>query len=266
MASTLRPLLLGGLLAFLVACASSESQEPALHAIVERDGTVVLCLSRGEMLFSDRCTGRAELVIVQPIKPGPVVWETAIGTIEMKSDPPGNPACALSHASWDPKTERTIPTGKNITKLTPATVLAHLREAAQRGHGEALEAVAEGIATGFALDLDNDGSDEIVFSSDNVQIAAGRWEKLDKPAPYQVVGGILTANSFFPWAFYDEAGEYRGATDAIGHVTIKGIAPIAPATGEIELLVRSGNMFNPNQDLIRFKNRQRLETILFRCF
>jgi hypothetical protein len=32
-------------------------QEPNLYAIAERDGSVVLCLSKAQILFADRCAG-----------------------------------------------------------------------------------------------------------------------------------------------------------------------------------------------------------------
>ncbi len=47
------------------------SREPDFHAIVERNGTVVLCLSGSKILFADRCTGSGLLTIVQPFDEGP---------------------------------------------------------------------------------------------------------------------------------------------------------------------------------------------------
>ncbi len=47
----------------------------ALHAIVEKDGAVVLRLPEGGITFSDRCEGTGQFRIVQPISEGPVVWQ-----------------------------------------------------------------------------------------------------------------------------------------------------------------------------------------------
>ena len=38
------------------------------YSVVERNGALVLCLSNGSLLFSDRCAGDGRLTIVEPIK------------------------------------------------------------------------------------------------------------------------------------------------------------------------------------------------------
>src|SRR5215468_1341438 len=85
------------------------------YSVVERNAIVVLCLSKGSILFSDRCAGDGRLTIVEPIKEGAVVWRSATGTVSLENETP-NPQCALSHAKWDPKTEKVISTGRKITK------------------------------------------------------------------------------------------------------------------------------------------------------
>src|SRR6516165_3094679 len=82
------------------------------YSVVERNGTVVLCLSNGSILFSDRCAGDGRLTIVEPIKEGTVVWRSVTGTVSFENET----TCALSHAKWDPKTEKVISTGRKITK------------------------------------------------------------------------------------------------------------------------------------------------------
>jgi hypothetical protein len=104
------------------------AQEAGLHAIVERDGTVVLCLARAQLLFADRCAGAGQLTIVQPMQEGAVVWRTAVGTIVIENESPQNPDCALSRAKWDPKAERTISSGKKIQAIDPSWVLGLLRQ------------------------------------------------------------------------------------------------------------------------------------------
>src|SRR5215470_18646519 len=95
------------------------------YSVVERNGTVVLCLSQGSILFSDRCAGDGRLTIVEPIKEGPVVWRSATGTVSLENETP-NTQCALSHAKWDPKTEKVVSTGRKITKADRADILKRL--------------------------------------------------------------------------------------------------------------------------------------------
>jgi hypothetical protein len=116
----------------------------------------------------------------------------------------------------------------------------------------------------FALDLDSDGLDEIVFVASSVERVSEEYEKAGGAHPYSVRAGILANDSAFPTIFFGEQGEYSGGTDAIGHA---GIVPIAPKTGEIALLVRSGEALSPSQQLVRYRKgrMQRIETIEFRC-
>jgi hypothetical protein len=246
----------------LIGASVAFAQQPELHAIVERDGTVVLCLVNGEILFSDRCAGSGRLTIVQPIEEGEIVWRSATGTVVIENDVSSSPDCALSRAKWDPGTEREIPTGKRIRKVEPARVLPLLVK-------KWAELLAESDIIAFTLDLDNDGLDEIIFSASNVMRVAGLHEQTGQSYPYLVLGGILRPTwrgSGYPFAFALEEGTYEGGTDAIIDVEFKGVVPIAVGTGEIALLVRAGNLFRLMQDLVRFRGEvQRIETILARC-
>jgi hypothetical protein len=241
------------------------AQETDLHAIVERDGTVVLCLARAQLLFADRCAGNGQLTIVQPIQEGEVVWRVVTGTIAIENESPQNPDCALSRAKWNPKDERATSSGKQIRKVDPSWILAALSKQ-NFIKGE----VTENDIDAFALDLDNDGNDEIVVSASNLERVARLNEKTGETYPYFVVGGIMRQDSrlhdAFPTPFYFDQGEYAGATDAIGLVVLKGVVPIAAETGEIALLVSHNNGFAGTQDLIRFRGVvQRIETIERRC-
>jgi hypothetical protein len=237
------------------------AQQHDLHAIVEQNGTVVLCLSRVDLLFSDQCAGAGRLMIVQPVREGAVVWRSAIGTVVMENAAPQNPDCVLSRAKWDSKAERAISSGKRIRKIEAAEVLARLDKTFPKR-----ASLTESDITAFALDLDNDGIDEIVFSASNVQRVVDLHEKTREPYPYVVTGGILVSKSSFPATFFFENGTYSGGTDTIGRVEFKGVVPIAPGTGEIALLVKAGDGLASSQDLIRFRGSvQRIETIEFRC-
>jgi hypothetical protein len=242
------------------------AQEPDLHAIVERDGTVVLCISRDQILFADRCAGTGRLMIVQPIQEGMVTWRTAIGTIVIANDSPQNPDCALSRARWDPKDERGVSSAKRIRKVDPSTVLAQLNK---KFYG--IEHLIESDFTAFALDLDNDGKDEIIFSASNVRRVGELNDKTGQAYPYAVIGGILSsrpsAYPVFPATFFWDQGTYIGGTDAIGDVVFKGVVPIAIETGDIALLVVNGPGSDGLQDLIRYRAGvvQRIQTIQRRC-
>jgi hypothetical protein len=230
-----------------------------LHAIVERNGTVVLCLSKGQFLFADRCSGTGRLSIVQPIQEGEIAWRTAIGTITIESESPQNPDCALSRAKWNPQDEQAVPSGKTIRIIDPAWVLAQL-DTKHPG----LADLTEGDFTAFALDLDNDGRDEIIFSASNIERLEKVNDKTGQELLYVVWGGILRGSSRFPHDFYFDQGRYLGGTDAIGDVSFKGVVPIA--ADDIALLVVSGTGFRGLQDLIRFRGEaQRIETIQRRC-
>lgn len=248
---------IGALIVSVTSLKVVSAQLSDLHAIVESDGKVVLCLLRGEILFSDRCEGTGRLTIVQSIKEGPIVWRSASGTVAMENDSPQNPDCALSRAKWDPKSERTTSSGKRIRNVEQA-MLPLMRKAFPN-----VANLQEGDIKAFALDLDNDGKDEIIFSASNVDRIAKLQEKSGGSFPYVLLGGILNPS---PAVFHFEGGEYSGGTDAIGHININGIVPIAASTGEIALLIETRS-FGDTQDLIRFRQSaiQRIETIKFRC-
>src|SRR5262249_41730064 len=96
------------------------------YSIVESDGTVVLCLSNGSILFSDRCSGHGRLTIVQPMNEGTVVWRSATGTVSLENRMP-DPECARSRAKWDQKAEQVISTGKKITKADRTVLLNQMK-------------------------------------------------------------------------------------------------------------------------------------------
>jgi len=121
------------------------------YAVVERTGTVALCLSKGALLFADRCEGNGRLSIVQPVKEGTVVWRSAMGTVSLENDTP-NTECALSRAKWDPKSEEVISTGRKIGKIDRTDLLKRLKHCLLKE-----DEVVEDDIIAFALDLDNDG-------------------------------------------------------------------------------------------------------------
>ncbi len=176
----------------------------------------------------------------------------------MQNESPQNPGCALGRAKWDPRSERSIASGKRISRVDPAWVVAPLKD----------PNVTEADVTAFALDLDNDGQDEIVFGVDTVPRIAGLNEKTKETYPYLVMGGVLTRGSQVPHRFSFESGEYSGGTDAIGQISFKGIVPITTSTGEmIALLVKVTSGLDGKQALIRFRQGtiQRTDTIEFVC-
>jgi len=238
------------------------AEETGLHAIVERDRAVVLCLARAQLLFADRCAGAGRLTIVQPVQEGAVVWRSVVGTIVIENESPQNPDCALGRAKWNPKDERTVSSGKSIQTIDPAWVLGQMDKKSL-----GVEHLEEGDFEAFALDLDNDGQDEIVFRASNVERVAKLYERTGAESQYVVTGGILPKSSTYPHTFYFQQRTYSGGTDTIGGVVVKGVVPIAAETGEIALLVRTGSLFRETQDLIRYRRGfvQRIETIERRC-
>jgi len=235
------------------------------YSVVERNGTVVLCLSNGSILFSDRCAGDGRLTIVEPAKEGRVVWRSATGTVSLENETP-NTQCALSRAKWDPKTEKAISTGRQITKTDRAALLQRLRSKLPG----AAEFIEDDI-TAFALDLDNDGKQEIVFVASNLTRVAKLWDQapdsdITTPA-YATYAGVLSGWGGVPALFYSDHGDYRGGTDAIGSVTIKGVVSLSPGTGEIALLIAAGSGLDGKQTLVRYRNGivQKIETIQFIC-
>ena len=73
-------------------------------------------------------------------------------------------SCALSHAKWDPKAEKVISTGRKITKTDRVALLQRLSQMKVPGAAELIE----DDITAFALDLDNDGKQETVFTASNL--------------------------------------------------------------------------------------------------
>jgi hypothetical protein len=219
---------------------------------VGADGSVVLCVTKGQIVFADRCAGSGRLSIVQPIKEGPVAWRTAVGKVEPPKD-----RCSLSRATWEKAGERAVASEKRV-RLVPATELS----------GEKFPVSADlkrGEFTGFALDLDNDGEEDFVFAFDNTQLVAAEHEKTGKPAPYLVAGGFASATStLYPSFFQFESGTYQGGTDTIGHVRLIGIVQIDAGSREIAVLVQAGTDYK--LDLIRFRSDvQRIQTIARLC-
>jgi hypothetical protein len=230
------------------------------YSVVERNGTVVLCLSNGSLLFSDRCAGDGRLTIVEPIKEGTVVWRSVTGTVSREDETPNS--CALSHAKWDPKNEKVISTGRKITKTDRTTLLQRL---SQSKVPEAAELIEDDI-TAFALDLDNDGKDEVVFAASNLTRLDKLFQRDKKTRTYATLAGILPDGSPYPHFFYTEHGDYKGGADAVGPVTLKGVVSLSPGTGEIALLITGGSSDN-EQTLIRYRygTVQKIQTILFTC-
>jgi hypothetical protein len=250
-------------LAVHIMCAWWATDTPAnaaeFYSVVERNGTVVLCLSSGSVLFSDRCAGDGRLTIVEPIKEGPVVWRSVMGTVSLE---PPNSQCALSHAKWDPKTEKVISTGRKITKTDRVALLQRLSQMKVPGAAELIE----DDITAFALDLDNDGKQEIVFAASNLSRLDTLFQRDKKTRTYATLAGILPDGAPYPVFFHFGHGDYKGGTDAFGPVTLKGVVSLSPGTGEIALLITGSSSYN-EQTLIRYRfgTVQKIETILFTC-
>jgi hypothetical protein len=243
-------------------CPNDVVNAAEFHGIVERNGTVALCLSVGALLFPDRCAGNGRLSIVQPIEEGTVVWRSVTGMISLENATP-NPECALSHAQWDSKQEEVISTGKKITKVDKSDLLKRLKQQMLKD----ADVVEGDINTAFGLDLDGDGKEEIVFVASSLERVADHYANDDKPVPFFVYGGILENGSQYPAIFYNDHGDYLGATDTIGSLIIKGVVPIAPGTGELALLIKGGSGLFGAQTLVRYRfgNAQRIETFEFTC-
>ena len=160
-------------------CATSTRVDAAeFYAIVEQNGTVAICLSKGSILFADRCEGIGRLTVVQPIKDGTVVWRSAVGAVSLESEVPKSP-CTIGRAKWDPKAEEVISTGRKIGKIDIADTLNHLKQHLLKE----TDAVEDDIS-GFTLDLDNDGRNENVFVASSLKRVADRYSNDGKPAPY----------------------------------------------------------------------------------
>ncbi|HZO44415.1 MAG TPA: hypothetical protein VFB68_00895 [Xanthobacteraceae bacterium] len=241
---------------------ATPAQNSNFHAIVERGGAVVLCLSNGEMLFPDRCTGAGRLLIVQPFDEGAFVERTASGIVSMENESPQNPSCALSRAKWDRMTEQTRSTGRKIRKIPPGAVAQQLIKV----YGEEANLLPDDISA-FGLDLDNDGTEEIIYAADNVPRIADLYEKTRKASAYFVQGGIFDGRSpARPSTFFSDLGDYRGGTDAIGRIELKGIVPIAAGSRQLAVLAKTATM-DGAQTLawLGGERLQRLATFEFRC-
>jgi hypothetical protein len=234
--------------------------QAGLDAIVEKDGSVVLCIAKGGILFADRCEGAGRLRIVQPLVEGPITWRGADGTIAM--EPADSPNCALSKAKWDTDKERTARSGKQIRKVDGAKVLAQI----DKTFPDIADLKAEEIKA-FALDLDNDGKDEIVFTASNLDRMIALYDKTEKSHRYLAVGGILAPDATRLATFYRESGEYSGPTGGLGSAKTIGVVPLAPGTGEIALLLRYNWEFIDEVTLVRFRGNgvQRIEGVGQRC-
>lgn len=239
------------------------AEAPGFHAIVEPSGAVVLCVSNGEILLPDRCTGTGQLLIVQPIREGEVVWVSATGVISMENKSPQNPDCALSRAKWDASTERSTPTGRKLRKIPPEAVVQQLRRI-YAGDADLMPV----DVTVFGLDLDNDGREDIVYAADNVPRISKLNEQTEKPYKYFVQGGIFNGRlPEYPSTFLHETGEYVGGTDAILQVALKGLVPIAASAGVLAVLAKTGTGLDGDQSLAWLSGGrlQRMASFEFRC-
>ena len=240
-----------------------QAQPSSIHAIVEPNGTVVLCLVNGEILLPDRCAGTGSLAIVQPIKEGEVVWVSATGVVAKESQSPENPDCAVSRATWDSTSERTTSTGRKLRKI-PSEAVAQQLGKIQPGNAELMP---EDISA-FGLDLDGDGREDIVYAADNVSRIDKLNEKTGKPHPYFVQGGIFNGHApIYPSTFLHDIGEYLGGTDAVSQVVLKGIVPIAPDSDNLAVLAKTGTGLGGDQSLVWFdeKRLQKIGSFEFRC-
>lgn len=246
---------------WLLCLTSFPGHAQEFYAVAEREGTVAICMSKGALLFPDRCKGSGRISIVQPIKEGAVVWRSAIGTVSLEN-PSENPECALSHAKWDPKNEEVISTGRKIAKVDRANLLARLKQSLLKD----VDVVEDDIMA-FALDLDGDGKDETVFEVSNLKRLIDRDPTGEKTVRYFAYVGALKQESRYADVFYGGEGDYSGGTDTIGDLTIKGVVPIAPGTGELALLMKVGSGLDGKQTLIRYRSGLvlRIETIEFTC-
>jgi hypothetical protein len=235
------------------------------QAIVERNGAVVLCVSNGELVLPDRCTGTGRLSIMQPITEGEIAWISATGVVALENKSPQYPDCALGRAKWDPTSEQTSPTGRKIRTIPAAAVAQQLNKVFP---GEA-NLLPEDISAAFALDLDNDGKEEIIYIADSIPRFARLHEKTKQPYRFLVQSGIFSGRApDQPTTFIHAVDEYRGPTDAIPRVAFKGIVPVATTSGEFAVLVKTGSGLEGDQSLVWLSGGrlERIETFEFRCY
>jgi hypothetical protein len=236
-------------------------QASDFHAIVEPSGAVVLCVSSGEIQFPDRCVGTGRLLMVQPIKEAEVASIAAPGVVAMENESPQNPDCALSRAKWDSTSEVTTPMGRKLRKIPSEAVVQQLNKIYQAN------LTAEDISA-FGLDLDNDGREDIVYAADNVSRIAKLNDKTGQPYPYFVQGGIFNGRApAYPSIFLHDTGDYSGGTDAISQIVLKGIVPVAPNSGALAILARTGSGIDGGQSLVWLGGGQlqRITSFEFRC-
>jgi hypothetical protein len=242
----------------IVAGALIVREPPDFHAVVDRDGTVLLCVSKGQILFSDRCVGSGRLTIVQPLEEGSITWRTATGTVTMSNEVP-NPDCAISHATWKQGSEKATPSGKRIAKVDRAHITFE-------PYFPVPEEFRTGVLAAFSLDLNNDGKDDIAFTVDNFEHANAEVEKSGSSI-YVVAGGVIAGHagtSQFPHFFHFQRGQYTGGTDTISLARLLGVVPLSPESGEIALLVSSKD--RSQRELVRYAGSiQQIQTIYQRC-
>ena len=246
--------------ALAVFVAGAAHAQGDFHAIVGPKGNVVLCLSKGDILHADTCAGTGRLRIVQPLRPGRLVWRSAAGSVTLENEAPQNPDCALSRAKWDTKAERPADSGKRIGAIDPVAVLLQMSKSDYVRH------LQEGDVTAFTIDLDGDGNDEIVFVASSLQRAVEASAKAgSQPQDYVVVGGILRKDLPYALPFHFEQGKYPANDVFPSRVTIDGVVPMAP--GEIGLVVRIGSHVSDTGKLVRFRRHdlQQIDFITKTC-
>lgn len=79
-----------------------------------------------------------------------------------------------------------------------------------QGQLPSLKNVEPAEVLAFALDLDSDGKDEIVFSVSNLERLSQPNEKTGRAHQYSVLGGILAGAHDALQTFFAESGEYVG--------------------------------------------------------
>ena len=70
----------------------------------------------------------------------------------------------MSRAKWDPKTEQATSTGRKIRKIPAGAVAQQLNKV----YASQANLMPEDV-TAFGFDLDNDGSEEIVYIANSVE-------------------------------------------------------------------------------------------------
>ena len=243
--------------------AEAPAQAPGFHAIVEPSGAVVLCVSNGEILLPDRCTGTGRLLIVQPIREGEVVWASATGVISMENASPQNPDCALSRAKWDASTERITPTGRKLRKIPPEAVVQQLR----RIYAGDADLMPVDVSV-FGLDLDNDGREDIIYAADNVPRISKLNEQTEKPYRYFAQGGIFNGRlPEYPSTFMHETGEYLAGPTRSCRSRSKASCRLRQARVCSRCLARTGTGLDGDQSLawLGGGRLQRMASFEFRC-